>query len=573
MPELIPGVFSSVGRSTEPDIAESRTRAGQQDVYGHVNAEDAGKHNARPNEARPKGKAKASGQGSPSGGGGPSLGKGAAQGDAKCGELERAIQERIRLKSMLKPKEVVEEPPPEPEARSVQQSAFSAQGFDSGLWSSKFTASRTPGALGRSKEPQTVDPGWYRPQYGSVHGRNPAWDIRGGGSRGPKQGAEEEASHSSSPSPKRPGWSLTALDDMEELVKDVRDVRDEREPPKSQLALAPPRPDPWKMNPRAALSVNEVSCVPPEMLRQDIKAHRSRAPEWDFARVLDRPPMHRPDDGSSGPGKYDVPWGNGVISVAAKSGVAFDRGISRAQSQAGQLGHGAPAAGLLPEGVRNPGIVCAPDRSRAKDVVRTRVAYVNDFAKELGRPNYARTDQAQSLENEETLHRIMTYDPNTAELPVRQRKDIARLMAGMSNRGRQAVQGVRALQTDLGLRGSVGMGFQETSVQCSDVECVESRAADGARERADKGPHLERYSGRYGAPSLSSSPKKGSLRQPLPSNAAFERKASAPGFMAKAAFGGRSAAVATATNQRSQSCSILDTLPDWDSELRASKEE
>merc|ERR1712129_314265 len=69
------------------------------------------------------------------------------------------------------------------------------------------------------------------------------------------------------------------------------------------------------------------------------------------------------------------------------------------------------------------------------------------------------------------------------------------------------------------------------------------------------------YSGRNG-PALSS-PVRGSLRRPLPSTAAFQRNASAPGFTAKAALGGR-------TLSGSRSCAILEGLPDWNHELRAS---
>jgi len=64
----------------------------------------------------------------------------------------------------------------------------------------------------------------------------------------------------------------------------------------------------------------------------------------------------------------------------------------------------------------------------------------------------------------------------------------------MLPRSREAVVGVRALQTDLGVRGSVGLGFVETStLRDRTVDRLEARAANGARVRPDRGPRFDHY--------------------------------------------------------------------------------
>merc|ERR1719401_2094603 len=97
--------------------------------------------------------------------------------------------------------------------------------------------------------------------------------------------------------------------------------------------------------------------------------------------------MRNADD-KSAPGKYDVIWGNGVTSPAPKAGVPFSKALTRSASASGQLGHGAPAAVLLPEECRHPGVVVCPDRSCAKDSVRRRATHVRDFSTEASRPDY-----------------------------------------------------------------------------------------------------------------------------------------------------------------------------------------
>jgi len=549
MAELVsvPGVFSGVGRATEPDIRKCREKAGVDDVYQH-----AGSPAAPPSKrlAPRRGRAK------------PESGASIAASQAG-GELEQAIQERIRLKAKLQK----EEPAPEraeaeKTVKFAQESAqFKAQGFDDGPWSSKFTASKSPGALSRKNE-QRVDPGWYRPQHGAVLASSPSWSIGGRTPHKPKRRPEEE--EDDEPGPVSPltamqGWSLTSLDDLEESLQHLpsRDA----DKLKTQLALAPPRPALSKVG-RVQHQGLETSCVPARMLNQDVTGHaKQRPPEWDFEKVLNRPPLQQ-NDSLSAPGKYDIPWGNGVVSAPVKTGVSFDRGLSRAEAHAGQLGHGAFVAGLLPEGVRNPGRVCAPDRSKAKDTVRTRHTHVNNFAKDLGR--YEAVGQAPPQEelSEEAARRIMTYDANLAESPVRKRRDAVRQFAGMSERGQAAVQGVRFLQGDLGVRGSVGLGFRETSVQRGgvSVEDIESRAVDGARERPDKGPVFDHYSARCGPTHAHSSPQRGSLRRPLPAGAAFQRNVSVPGFTKRAAYGGRTA-------PGSRSCGLLEAIPNWDQEV------
>merc|ERR1719296_125644 len=300
------------------------------------------------------------------------------------------------------------------------------------------------------------------------------------------------------------------------------------------------------------------------MLQQDLTGYaKLRPPEWDIGKVLDRPPLCK-NDSLSAPGKYDVPWGNGVVSAPVKTGISWDRGLTRETAQLRQMGHGTFPAGLLPESVRNPGRICAPDRSKAKDSVRSRITNVNNFDRELGRYEGAGQSQAKEVagNTDEAVQRLLAYDANLAESPVKQRRDIVRRMAGQSERGQAAVQGVRFLQNDLGVRGSVGLGFRETSVQRAgvSVEDIESRAVDGARERPDKGPVFDHYSARCGPTHAHSSPQRGSLRRPLPAGAAFQRNVSVPGFTKRAAYGGRTA-------PGSRSCGLLEAIPNWDQEV------
>jgi len=555
----VPGVFSGVGRQTEADIRKCRDKAGVEEVYQHQ-PQHAGDAAPSPSKRKPYEGAAPRVRAKPASGASVAPQAAAPDGERKCGELERAIQERIRLKLKLQK----EEPAPdrtqaERTVKFVQEShQFKAQGFDDGPWSSKFTASKSPGALNRKNE-QRVDPGWYRPQHGAVLDSSPTWTI----GRTPHKARRRPGDEEDEPRPATPqmgamqGWSLTTLDDLEETLRERTDA----DKPKTQLALAPPRPALNKSG-RVQHQGLETSCVPTRFLNQDITGHsKQRPPEWDFEKVLNRPPLTS-NDSMSAPGKYDIPWGNGVVSAPVKTGVPFDRGLSRDEAYAGQLGHGAHIASVMPENVRNPGRVCVPDRSKAKDSVRTRHMKVNNFGKDLGRYEAGMQAPPQEELSEEAARRIMTYDPILAESPVKARRDVVRPFAGMSERGQNAVQGVRFLQGDLGVRGAVGLGFRETSVQRSgvSVEDIESRAVDGAREKPDRGPVFDHYSARCGPTHAHSSPQRGSLRRPLPTGAAFTRHVSAPGFTKRAAFGGRAA-------PGSRSCGLLDAIPNWEQEV------
>lgn len=159
-------------------------------------------------------------------------------------------------------------------------------------------------------------------------------------------------------------------------------------------------------------------------------------------------------------------------------------------------GHFALQAVLHADAKRFPGGVRF-DTSASKDCVRRRMTLVNDFDRELPRPNPAPRsleyhDPTDPEASEVTLRRMMSYDPNVADRHVSTRRDMAPVYERMLPRGKEAVQGMRALQTDLGVRGAAGLGFIETTGQRTlPVEKLEGRTANAAFQRPDIGPRFD----------------------------------------------------------------------------------
>lgn len=317
-----------------------------------------------------------------------------------------------------------------------------------------------------------------------------------------------------------------------------------------QMALASERPELGRIG-RVHVLMHEVSYPSEDLPEQDIRGyHKLRYPRWDFAHAKGRGPLTDPD-GYSCPGKYDV--NDSAVKPRATGFVEFDRVMPRSSSVVG-LGHIAPEAVLHPEEKRAPG-ACVKDRSRAKDSVRHRITNVNDYDRDLGRAPPARYkdyhDTRDPVACESVLRFEMEYDADKADRGTTRRRDIAPSYSAMLPRGKDAVQGNRGLSHDLGVRGSVGLGFHETSVQRErDPLQRECRKADGARERPDVGPVFEHYTTYQTTTALNnfvhgSAPVQGSgpKYQPRPSPLRragarpFERQAEA-GFTGRTRLGG-----------------------------------
>mmetsp|Transcript_33535 Transcript_33535/g.106356 ORF Transcript_33535/g.106356 Transcript_33535/m.106356 type:complete len:580 (+) Transcript_33535:106-1845(+) len=471
------------------------------------------------------------------------------------------------------------------------QASFASRGMHDGAWTSKFTAAHSPGALNRWEE-QRPDPGWYKVQYGLVHERQPTCDFRERPRHVPlvpvggvvdtlvSPSAAPIAGGNVSPAALRDAF-LTAVDsseDMDGSPKTVHELAAQGAAAPSrhgaaaleQMALTSPRGDLGRVG-RVHVLMHEVSHPSEDLLQQDLKAFpkNTRSPEWDFAKAKGRSPLMCTDS-SSTPGKYDVSLG--CVKPLPKGGVQFAHALSRSASAAA-LGHGAMPAMLHPEEKRSPG-GCVHDRSKAKDTVRHRTLHVNNFNRELERPEPGREqlyhNTCDPAACEAVLQRDLSFDANMADRWVTCRRDIAPGYTRMLPRGRDAVQGLRALQHDLGVRGSVGLAFTETSGQREQsVARRECRRADGARERPDAGPLFDHYTlfqptvvqnnFIHGSPLVRGSgpfydAKQSPLRKPIKR---YERKAP-PGFVGNARHG------STRMSRRSRT---YEALPGWSADV------
>mmetsp|Transcript_11959 Transcript_11959/g.28537 ORF Transcript_11959/g.28537 Transcript_11959/m.28537 type:complete len:612 (-) Transcript_11959:54-1889(-) len=425
---------------------------------------------------------------------------------SRQGDLARAIQDKLGQKMAAAKKPVVqrEVSPESPKARArstnsrTETSSFTSLGIYDGPWASKFTASKSPGALNRWKADQRPDPAWYKVQYNMVLDRAPVPDFQKR-DKSPARPNEALALCDGSESPKRaPGtFSLTGID--VERVEDDWRQRDDEHRGRAQLTegylAKTPNWDHYnnmKVGRYPALQFHRVTEPAKDLDQQDLKAyHKQRIPEWDFAKARGRQPQE--SDEVAAPGKYDVNYS--AVRGKIPSGVAFQRALPRALSD-GRLGHFALQAVLHADARRFPGGVRF-DTSAAKDCARRRITHVNDFDTELPRPNPAPRsleyhDMSDPVACEITLRRMMEYNADLADQCVTNRRDVAPVYDRMLARGKEAVQGMRALQTDLGVRGAVGLGFIETTGQRTlPVERLEGRMVNAAFDRHDMGPKFD----------------------------------------------------------------------------------
>lgn len=405
------------------------------------------------------------------------------------GDLARAIQEKLGQKLA----ENVEEEPSSPKSPKKlgrsETSSFLSTGIYDGPWSSKFTASKSPGALNRWKSDQRPDPAWYKVQYNMVIGQPRVPDFR------------ERAKHSSQPlalcdqeptTPNQGTFNLTGIDaEMDD------DRRYDQGSPKNgpgyfARALNWDQYNNLRVGRYPQLHYNRVSEPAKDLHLQDIKGYpKQRFPAWDFTKSLGRKPLLEND--VAAPGKYEVNYS--AVRGKVPSGVSYDRALPRELAD-GLLGHFALQAVLHPDAKRFPGGVRF-DTSTAKDFNRHRITNVNDFDREMSRPTLPAASAEYHDTNdpaacEATLRWLMNYNADVADLCVAHRRDMAPVYDHMLPRGKAAVQGLRALQTDLGVRGAVGLGFIETTGQRTlPVEKLEGRNCNAAYHRGDVGPKFD----------------------------------------------------------------------------------
>mmetsp|Transcript_78967 Transcript_78967/g.139383 ORF Transcript_78967/g.139383 Transcript_78967/m.139383 type:complete len:643 (-) Transcript_78967:97-2025(-) len=454
------------------------------------------------------------------------------------------------------------DPSPSPHKKIGRRptSSFTSKEMYSGPWSSKFTAAHSPGPLNRWNE-QRPDVAYYKVQYNMVLDRQPAADF----ADHPKH-VRQIRGHSPGDGPVEAG--TFALTGVEEEAEDPREERarrrkeeeekqkkDQRPPSGGYHAMTPNWDEFGKMRVGRYLDVhyNKVSYPAKDLYQQDIKGYpKQRYPEWNMEHTMGHQPLQKSDDVAA-PGKYDVDFS--VVSGKVLSGIAFDRALPRSRSD-GQLGHFANPAVLHPDETRFTGGVVM-DRSRTKDAVRDRIVNVNDFLRELQRPNlppasHEYHDKKDPVACEITLRNQLTFDADSADIYVTHRRDIAPGYERMLSRGKEAVQGLRALQTDLGVRGSVGLGFVETTGQATQpVERLEGRKSNAEYQRPDIGPLFDQQTqfqslcikNNYNhghPPVVGSGPRYAPKRAPLQKSKGqeFKREVAAKGFTMQASLGG-----------------------------------
>lgn len=558
---FVPGTFSQVGRTTAYEIENLQH---QLNLNSGPAAEDGADDDGKPPKAvANKSKAKALAKGS-------SAAKNQEEVKPKTpgGELAKALQEKLRASSAQDDNEakaaaaVAENTIAlKGERNNVQAYTFKSEHGDS-RWTSKFTATYDIGSLGNGcRHTDHPAPAWYKVKHDMVKDRPPAWDIQDHPKHDPgirKEAFEQPMTFFTGVDVENPDAQQALTARQRSMLRDTVGEKASRKPGAGQTMSLNSERGPLGKIGRTHVIMNDHSCAyDGDLLEQDIKGYpKLRYPRWDFEAPEARKPLIKPDSLGE-PGKYD--YSLDCVAPVPKNGVGFGKALPRSQCVS-LMGYSAPPAVLHPEEKRTRGAL--PDRSKSKNFVRHRITHVNDFDREMARPplmsggNQAFHDENDPAACEAVHQRAMTYDAPNADIAVTHRRDIAPKYEKMLSRGRDAVQGLRALSSDLGVRGSVGLGFAETKNDHDhSVEQREGRAADGSKRNPNVGPRFrhttqhqhnqatENTKEHRGAPFV-----KGSLHNTKPSplmrkdhtilTNAYKRTASLPGFEARSKYGG-----------------------------------
>jgi hypothetical protein len=556
---FVPGLFSSLGRTTAFEIENLQDQL-------NLPKTGAGSHDHDADESPSKAVAKKSSKSKVHSKAGAGDTQDNVQPQTPAGELAKAIQEKLRSKNKAEDAKASKQDPNASKGLPTEKSEtltahFSGEGKE-GNWASKFTASYDIGSINHRNE-QRPDIAWYKIKHDSVLDRPPAWDFKARKKHMPLAKPEEDPS-------KSPHAFLTSTD-----INDPEAVAALTSRQRSMLrdamgeGLQKPKQNGTAMglnsergmlgrvpSARIHIHAHEVSCAgDSDLLEQDIKGYpKLRYPRWDMDANSARGPLV-PADSMGEPGKYD--YSLDCIKGVPKSGIGFGKALPRSVCVS-TMGYLAPGAGLHPEQKRTRGEL--PDRSRAKNSVRLRVTNVNDFDTELPRPPLPVTqggtyhDTSDRAACESVHLRAMTYDADAADVYVTHRRDIAPKYDRMLGRGRDSVQGIRALSHDLAVRGSVGLGFITTkSMVEHSVDQREARGAVAGKENPNIGPKLDHTTYNVhntvtermlrGRPLVRGSgvdAKYGPLKQKqnrILANA-YKRSGSLPGFESCSRFGG-----------------------------------
>eukprot|EP00747_Dinoflagellata_sp_TGD_P128698 gnl/TRDRNA2_/TRDRNA2_174585_c4_seq19.p1 gnl/TRDRNA2_/TRDRNA2_174585_c4~~gnl/TRDRNA2_/TRDRNA2_174585_c4_seq19.p1 ORF type:complete len:614 (+),score=84.72 gnl/TRDRNA2_/TRDRNA2_174585_c4_seq19:181-2022(+) len=591
MASFVPGVHSQVGRATEFDLKEQRRKCLGEEGAAELEAspkppepppppkppgasdekeERLPKKRIEKPKALPKAFAKAPPP-RPSWDVDPVFAL-----ESPTGELETTIQKRLRQK-LGDPQDLQ---PSKPVDVSVEKTPkktihFSGVGMESPV--RRCPAGIPTGAV----HIEPVGPNECRPhlgehqvQHGYVKNRNPAWDFHSDKPRFeamvrsvPNEGSfltstEIEAKEREALKDADPETLNVRQKRLVGLLPEPRAKSAERATKAEPMTLAEPRCPLGKVG-RVHVIYNEVSAPAEDLLVQDTRTRNLRYPEWNFHR--DEPRKSAAAANTLEPGKYDINWHS--VDAKVRNGVPFDRGLTRSVSCA-TLGYIAPPAILHPEETRSPGGY-VPNLAVYKDLVRKRITNVNDFKREmprfdkgLSRLPYDETDpEVCAL----TLHHQMIWDARTMDSYVTERRDIAPDFGKYVSRGKASVAGLRNLQKDLAVRGSVGLGgcINEAPKELT-VDQREARAADGSHMngthsmKPDRGPKFDHYTVHPPAYAhLPNAPTKNcaklSSRQ-KPREMDFKRKPDVPGFTMRTKIGGPIAP---------QKSRTYEALPEW----------
>lgn len=551
-PVTVPGVHSQVGSETEFNISLLREFAGIEDPNGRQGR-------ARPTWHRDQSPDKKVGPKAPSGLECAVSALLAAKRVQRQNEEKAAAAAAAEANGHAAPRKYVTTSASDvPAGKESPTSCFAGPGKDA-AYASKFTAGLD---ILATKREEVIKPHCchYTPQHTAGQGRPPAWEFGGRRPTQPRKRATSEARAARGRPEDDDGESkafLTGIDTEEPSTLELAKPKAEM----TAFARNTGFGDLGKIG-RIHVLGHEVSHPADDLLQQDIKGQpKLRYPEWDFAKPQARKSFAR--DETLAPGHYDVKWA--AVHGRPRIGVQYDKALSHSDTPLQNLGYSAPAAVLHAAWHQAPG-GCVPDnRSYAKDSIRQRIVNVNDFDRELARPNLPPASKEyhnprDPVASAVALANQLSYDADMADLAVTRRRDIGPSFGTMLPRGKAAVQGNRALSSDTAVRGAVGLGFATTERERKrSVEEGEARAL--VRSRSDVSCptfarpvfYMQTHSKNnfavgsapksrvgkvFGGPGLDS--KQGSIRKPgasFKTATGFSRKAPAPGLCATTTLG------------------------------------
>mmetsp|Transcript_22110 Transcript_22110/g.40639 ORF Transcript_22110/g.40639 Transcript_22110/m.40639 type:complete len:606 (+) Transcript_22110:93-1910(+) len=396
-------------------------------------------------------------------------------------------------------------------------------------------------AVAHTTQNSPLGPGRYRPSFGQVNGRAPAWDFseKVKTTRRDSPSVENEVEGGEA----TPGglFRLTGVDmsDPSSLSPKQRSGLRASLPHEQLVAMGLVDPDsskPCKLG-MMSLSTGRDAVImraetPPvddslheaieDFLKQDIVAfNRPRTPDVDFNKYLGRDAV---PDRLAAPGDYKADWK--IVAPTPKTGVTFERALPRDAAEPS-----GPQRMLMPLN---------------HHLMHDRITHVADFSKDLPRPAlsppkvyHVETDPVACAS---VYDFEMNFDINKAAKAVMHRCDAAPDFKLCLPRSRSAVQGVRILLKDLGVRGAFGLAMHDNKISETSVERREARKAAG-RSRPDIGPkmaHQFLHPTAHVGGTTGKNPNRGHLVQPMTNHkqaprlttkpSAFHREAAQQGF-------------------------------------------